>query len=51
MIGGGVGGLMGRVVRIGHMGTSASYSRVSLTLTAMEAILRDLRGAASATAR
>jgi aspartate aminotransferase-like enzyme len=43
MIGGGVGELTGRVVRIGHMGTSASYSKVSLTLMAMECILRDLR--------
>ena len=43
MIGSGTGELTGRVVRIGHMGTSASYSKVSLTLMAMESILRELR--------
>ena len=43
MIGGGLGELTGKVVRIGHMGTSASMQRVSMTLTAMESILKDIR--------
>jgi aspartate aminotransferase-like enzyme len=51
MIGGAVGELTGRVVRIGHMGTSASYSKVSLTLMAIESILRELAGVASARTR
>jgi alanine-glyoxylate transaminase/serine-glyoxylate transaminase/serine-pyruvate transaminase len=43
MIGGGLGELSGKVVRLGHMGRSASFQRVSTTLTVMESILKDVR--------
>ena len=43
MIGGGLGELSGKVVRIGHMGTTASMPAVSVTLAAMGEILGDIR--------
>jgi aspartate aminotransferase-like enzyme len=43
MIGGGLGELTGKIIRIGHMGTSATVPKVMTTLTAMQAILKDLR--------
>lgn len=43
MIGGGLGELSGKVVRIGHMGRSASFPAISMTLTAMRSILMDIR--------
>jgi alanine-glyoxylate transaminase/serine-glyoxylate transaminase/serine-pyruvate transaminase len=39
MIGGGLGPLKGKIIRIGHMGTSATIPKVSLTLSAMRSIL------------
>ncbi|MCS4539426.1 MAG: alanine--glyoxylate aminotransferase family protein [Thaumarchaeota archaeon] len=43
MIGGGLGELTGKIVRIGHMGTTATIPKVTTTLTAMGAILKELR--------
>jgi pyridoxamine--pyruvate transaminase len=43
MIGGGLGELEGKIVRIGHMGTSATYPKVSVTLECMGAILKEIR--------
>jgi aspartate aminotransferase-like enzyme len=43
MIGGGLGELEGKIVRIGHMGTSATYPKVALTLEAIGSILEDVR--------
>lgn len=40
MIAGGLGQLRGKVIRIGHMGTSAKLQAISLTLAALEAILK-----------
>lgn len=39
MIGGGIGELEGKIIRIGHMGTSASVAKVSIVLDAMRSIL------------
>jgi alanine-glyoxylate transaminase/serine-glyoxylate transaminase/serine-pyruvate transaminase len=39
MIGGGIGDLEGKILRIGHMGTSARVAKVSIVLDAMKAIL------------
>jgi alanine-glyoxylate transaminase / serine-glyoxylate transaminase / serine-pyruvate transaminase len=39
MIGGGIGKLEGKIIRIGHMGTSANVAKVSIVLDAMRAIL------------
>jgi alanine-glyoxylate transaminase / serine-glyoxylate transaminase / serine-pyruvate transaminase len=39
MIGGGIGELEGKIIRIGHMGTSASVAKVSIVLSAMKTIL------------
>ncbi len=39
MIGGGIAGLEGKIIRIGHMGTSASVAKVSIVLSAMKTIL------------
>jgi alanine-glyoxylate transaminase/serine-glyoxylate transaminase/serine-pyruvate transaminase len=43
MIAGGLGLLEGKIVRIGHMGTSATMPAVTTTLTAMESILKKIR--------
>jgi alanine-glyoxylate transaminase/serine-glyoxylate transaminase/serine-pyruvate transaminase len=43
MISGGLGQLEGKLLRIGHMGTSAKKSAISTTRVAMEAILKDIR--------
>ena len=43
MISGGLGELEGRILRIGHMGTSAKKTAISTTMVAMESILGDLR--------
>ncbi|MGI0079801.1 MAG: pyridoxal-phosphate-dependent aminotransferase family protein [Nitrososphaerales archaeon] len=40
MIAGGLGKLRGKVIRIGHMGTSASRQATSLTLAALESVLK-----------
>jgi alanine-glyoxylate transaminase / serine-glyoxylate transaminase / serine-pyruvate transaminase len=41
MIGGGIGKLEGKIIRIGHMGTSASVAKVSIVLDAIKSILED----------
>jgi aspartate aminotransferase-like enzyme len=43
MIAGGLGELEGKIIRIGHMGTSATIPKVRMTLTAMESILKTVR--------
>lgn len=43
MISGSDGELEGRIVRIGHMGTSANIPRLAITLNAISSILRDVR--------
>ncbi len=43
MIAGGLGELSGKIIRIGHMGTSATIQAVSTTIAAMESVLRDIR--------
>jgi len=43
MISGGLGQLEGKILRIGHMGTSAKKSAISATRVAIEAILKELR--------
>lgn len=43
MIAGGLGQLEGKILRIGHMGTSARKAAISTTLTAMEKLLKELR--------
>lgn len=43
MIAGGLGQLEGKLLRIGHMGTSARKPAISATRVAIEAILKDLR--------
>ena len=43
MIAGGLGELSGKIIRIGHMGTSATIPAVSRTMAAMDSILRDIR--------
>lgn len=43
MIAGGLGSLKGKIIRIGTMGSTARREKVQLTLTAMEALLRQLR--------
>jgi len=43
MVSGGLGELEGKIIRIGHMGTSATFAKVDLTLEAIGAILKDLR--------
>jgi alanine-glyoxylate transaminase/serine-glyoxylate transaminase/serine-pyruvate transaminase len=40
MIGGGIGSLRGKIIRIGHMGTSATTWAVSTVLAALEEILK-----------
>ena len=40
MIGGGLGKLRGRVMRIGHMGSSAKPQPICLTLSALESVLK-----------
>ncbi len=40
MISGGLGNLSGKVIRIGHMGTSATPKAISITLSAMSEILK-----------
>ncbi len=42
MIGGGIDELEGKIIRIGHMGTSATVAKVSMTIEAMRAILKDV---------
>jgi aspartate aminotransferase-like enzyme len=44
MISGGLGQLEGKLLRIGHMGTSARKPAISRTRVAMEAILKEVRG-------
>jgi alanine-glyoxylate transaminase/serine-glyoxylate transaminase/serine-pyruvate transaminase len=39
MIGGGINDLEGKIIRIGHMGTSATIPKISLTLSAIGSIL------------
>jgi alanine-glyoxylate transaminase / serine-glyoxylate transaminase / serine-pyruvate transaminase len=41
MIGGGIEELEGKILRIGHMGTTASEAKVSIVLDAMKAILEE----------
>ncbi len=41
MIAGGLGKLKGKVIRIGHMGTSATLQATSLTLAALESVLKN----------
>ena len=43
MIAGGLGELSGKIIRIGHMGTSATIQAVSTTMAAMDSVLRDIR--------
>jgi aspartate aminotransferase-like enzyme len=43
MISGGLGELEGKLLRIGHMGTSAKKYAISQTKVAMEALLKELR--------
>jgi aspartate aminotransferase-like enzyme len=43
MIAGGLGELSGKIIRIGHMGASATIQAVSTTITAIESVLRDIR--------
>ena len=43
MIAGGLGPLRGKVVRIGHMGSSAKPEKVRLTLAAMHQVLKKVR--------
>jgi alanine-glyoxylate transaminase/serine-glyoxylate transaminase/serine-pyruvate transaminase len=43
MISGGLGHLEGKLLRIGHMGTSAKKPAISTTRVAMEAILKEIR--------
>ena len=43
MISGGLGRLEGKLLRIGHMGTSAKKTAISTTRVAMESILKELR--------
>lgn len=43
MIAGGLGPLRGKVIRVGHMGTSAKFEKVRTTLAAMEQVLRKVR--------
>lgn len=43
MIAGGLGELTGKIIRIGHMGTSATIQAVSATIAAMDSVLRDIR--------
>ena len=43
MIAGGLGELSGRIIRIGHMGTSATVPAISTTMAAIESVLRDAR--------
>jgi alanine-glyoxylate transaminase/serine-glyoxylate transaminase/serine-pyruvate transaminase len=45
MIAGGLGQLSGKIIRIGHMGTSATIPAVSTTMAAMDSILRGIRKA------
>jgi aspartate aminotransferase-like enzyme len=43
MISGGLGKLSGKIVRIGHMGTSAAIPKISITLSAIASILKEIR--------
>jgi alanine-glyoxylate transaminase/serine-glyoxylate transaminase/serine-pyruvate transaminase len=43
MIAGGLGHLEGKILRIGHMGTSAKKTAISTTLAAMGTVLEDIR--------
>ena len=43
MISGGLGQLEGRLLRVGHMGTSAKKPAIARTRVAMEALLKELR--------
>ncbi len=43
MVSGGLGELEGKIIRIGHMGTSAAYPKVAVTLDAIGAIVKDLK--------
>ena len=43
MVSGGLGKLEGRLIRIGHMGTSANEAAISMTAAAMRSILEDIR--------
>ncbi len=42
LIAGGLGKLRGRIIRIGHMGTSATFPAVSITLEAIGSVLQNL---------
>ena len=43
MIAGGLGPLRGKIIRVGHMGTSAMPDRIRITLAAMEQVLKKVR--------